>query len=125
MEKPMSIETNKAIVSRFYEQVYNRRNLGIIDEAVAEYIVNHNSKVRRLEDARLSIAALLARFPDLQVTLEDIIAEGDKVVLRGIDRFTHQPDGKPSSLTWIEIIRMENGKFVEAWIEADMRSFLE
>ena len=63
-------------------------------------------------------------FPDYHTTIEDIIAEGDKVVVRATDHFTDQRDGKQVALTWIEILRLENGKVVEAWAEADMSPIL-
>ena len=54
-----------------------------------------------------------------------MISEADKVVVRATDHFTHQPSGKHMELTWIEILRLENGKAVEAWSEADMTPVLD
>jgi len=123
----MSAETNKAIVRRFFEEVFNKRNLALVDEFVAPNYTNHNSPIQisGLEGAKRTITAELEAFPDLHTTIEDIIAEGDKVVVRCTDRFTHQPDGRKMSLSWIEILRLENGKAVEAWFEADTGPILE
>ncbi len=123
----MSTETNKAIVSRFFEEVFNKRNLALVEEFVAPNYTNHSSPIQISgpEGAKRTIAAELEAFPDLHTTIEDIIAEGDKVVVRCIDRFTHQPDGRQISLTWIEILRLENGKAIEAWFEGDITPMME
>ncbi len=122
----MSAETNKAIVRRLFEEVYNRRNLAAMDEFIAPDYVNHNAsfQVRGPEGAKRAAAAQFEAFPDLHTTIEDIIAEGDKVVVRATDHFTDQRDGKQVALTWIEILRLENGKVVEAWAESDMSPIL-
>lgn len=123
----MSTETNKAIVKRFFEEAYNNRNVAIADELIAPDFINHNASLqaRGPEGVKQTIVAQLNAFPDIHTTIEDVIAEGDKVVVRATDRFTRQPDGKQMMLTWIEIIRLENGKAVESWVEADLSSFLE
>jgi predicted ester cyclase len=122
----MSAETNKATVRRLFEEVFGRRNVAALDEFLAPGYVNHASiRVRGSEGAKRAVAAQFQAFPDLHTTIEDIIAEGDKVVVRATDHFTHQPDGKYVTLGWIEILRLENGKVVEAWAEADMSPILE
>jgi predicted ester cyclase len=122
----MSVETNKAIVRRLFEEVYNRRNVATRDEFIAPGFVNHNAsfQVCGPEGAKRAAAAQFDAFPDCHTTIEDIIAEGDKVVVRATDHFTDQRDGKQVALTWIEILRLENGKVVEAWAEADMSPIL-
>ena len=117
----MSAKDNKAIVRRFFEEVFNKRNLTLIDEFIAPNYTNHNSAIQisGLASARETIAAELRAFPDLRTTIEDIIAERDKVVVRCTDHFTRQSDGATVHLPWIEILRLENGRAVEAWFEAD------
>ncbi|HVP20901.1 MAG TPA: ester cyclase [Anaerolineaceae bacterium] len=119
----MSVKSNKARVSRFFDEVFNQRNVALVDELVSPNFVNHNAsiQVRGIEGVKRAVIAQLSAFPDIHTTIEDIIAEGDKVVARGRDHFTQQPDGRPVELTWIEILRLENGKLAEAWVEADMR----
>jgi predicted SnoaL-like aldol condensation-catalyzing enzyme len=121
----MSLEINKAIARRFFEEVYNQRNLAVLDEILSPEVINHNTGVRGLETARKFITANLVMFPDVQVTLEDLIAEGDKVVVRGTDHFTNPRTGKKTALTWIEIMRIEAGKVVEAWAEMDMSALAD
>ena len=122
----MSAETNKAIVRRLFEEVFNRKNVAALDEYIAADFVNHSAPfpVRGPEGAKRGAAAQLEAFPDLHTTIEDMIAEGDKVVVRAVDHFTRQPDGEQVALSWIEILRLENGKVVEAWAEADMSPIL-
>jgi predicted SnoaL-like aldol condensation-catalyzing enzyme len=119
----MPVESNKAIVCRFFEEVFNRRNISLVDELVLPTFINHNAsiQVRGVEGVKRGIMAQFALFPDIHTTIEDIIAEGDKVVVRARDLFTRPSDGKPIELTWIEILRLEDGKLAEAWVEADMR----
>lgn len=77
-----------------------------------------------------SVIAFRPAFPDLTTTIEDVIAEGDRVVVRGTDRSTHQgafmgrpATGRPVTSTWIEIFRMEAGRAVEGWLEFDVNVF--
>jgi predicted ester cyclase len=117
----MLVETNKAIVRRLFEEVYNRRNWQPWTTLLLRTF-NHNAsfQVRGPKTAKQAAAAQFDAFPDSHTTIEDIIAEGDKVVVRPTDHFTRQPDGKQVALTWMEILRLENGKVVEAWAEAGM-----
>ena len=122
----MSAKGNKTIVQRFFEGVFNNKNLSLIDEFIAPGYTNHSSSLKVLgpEGARQTISAELQAFPDLHTTIEDIIAEGDKVVVRCIDHFTRRSDGAMITLPWIEILRLEKGKAVESWFEADLTPIL-
>ena len=119
----MSVDYNKIIVRRFFEEVFIKRNISLVDELVSPNFINHNASIQVLgvEGVRRAAIAQLSGFPDIHTAIEDIIAEGEKVVVRGRDHFTQQPEGKPIELTWIEILRLEDGKLAEAWVEADMR----
>lgn len=120
----MTTKSNKAVVSRFFEEVFNKRNISLVDELVSPNFYNHNAsiQVRGIEGIKRGMQAQFEAFPDIHTVIEDLIAEGDKVVVRARDRFTQQRDGKAVELTWIEIIRLEDGKLAEAWVEADMSS---
>ena len=123
----MSEKTNKIIVNRFFEEVFNGRNLALIDDLISPAFTNHNAslKVQSAEGVKRAVAAQFAAFPDIHTTIEDMIVEGDKVVVRAKDSFTRQMDGKRVDLSWIEILRLEGGKIAEAWIEADMQAFAD
>jgi len=125
LEVNMSTETNKIMVRRFFEEVFNHRNLAVMDEILASDIVNHNTRVHGLENAKRLITSIIASYPDRHVTLDDFIAEGDKVCVRGTDQFTEPNGGKKVSIPWIEILRIEDGKAVEAWAVEDMSFFKE
>lgn len=120
----MTTKSNKKVVNRFFEEVFNKRNLELVDEFISPNFINHNSSmhVRGAEGVKRGCMAQFKAFPDIHTTIEDIIAEGNKVVVRARDRFTQQPERKQVELTWIEIIRLEDGKLAEAWVEADMSS---
>lgn len=117
----MPAEDNKQIVRRFFEDVFNKRKFDLIGEFIAPNYINHNSlsPVSGPEGVRRINEAEVQAFPDIQTVIEDIIAEGDKVVIRCTDHFTRSSDGISISLPWIEIIRLENGKAVEGWFVAD------
>jgi predicted ester cyclase len=87
----MSVEENKALLRRFFEEVYNKGNLAVADELVAEGYVSHNElDIQVLGPEGIKRAATMQRdaFPNLHTTIEDLIAEGNEVV-RGRDTGTH------------------------------------
>jgi len=78
------------------------------------------------------MSMLLTTFPDLHVSIEDVIGEGDRVVVRFTLRGTHQgelmgiaPTGKQVAMTGISIIRVANGKFLEEWANTDWLGLLQ
>ncbi len=121
-------EQNKAIARRSYEAL-NQRNMDEVYEAVDPNIVDHSAPPgtpQGVEGVRQWFAMLLGAFPDLRVTVEDIIAEGDRVVARVTAAGTHQgeflgvsPTGKQVTFTWIDILRFADRKVVEHWGEFD------
>jgi len=131
----MSTEDNKALVRRFYEEVINKKKTAAIDEFIDPNQVDHAAPPGipgGIEGAKQTITMYLAAFPDLHFTVEDMIAEGDKVVARITARGTHQgtfmsipPTGKQVTVTAIEIIRIAGSKFVEHWMELDALGLLQ
>lgn len=115
----MSVAANKSLACHFFEEVYNQRNLTVVEEFVAPHCVNYNNPISigspGPEGVRRTIVDALAGYPDLHISIEDVIAENDKVVLRETAYFTHPTENRPVKQAWIEIIRMEDGKAVEAW----------
>jgi steroid delta-isomerase-like uncharacterized protein len=121
---------NKALVRRYVEEVLNNKNLALIDELVAPAFIDHDSS---MPDAKgpagvKRLAAMVhTGFPDLHFTVEDMVAEGDKVVYRYTVRGTHQgdfmgiaPTGRQFVVTGIHIYRVGDGKFQEEWENWDM-----
>jgi len=131
----MTTETNKAIIRRIVEEIQNRDNLALIDELLAPNFVNH-TPAPGLPPDREGIKQLLsmfrAAFPDGSMTIEDMIAEGDKVVSRKTYRGTHQgeflgipPTGRHITIGLIDIMRLVDGKVVEHWNIGDDLSMLQ
>ena len=129
----MSTEENKANVRRGYEAV-NQRNLAVFDELLTPDIVLHNpsTTIQGLEAYKQFITMYITAFPDLHFTIEDMIAEGDTVVVRYTTRGTHQgnlmgipPTGKQVSGTGMFIDRIVNGKGVEQWFNTDDLGLLQ
>jgi steroid delta-isomerase-like uncharacterized protein len=125
-------EENKALARRSWEAP---DNLDIIDEVYAADLVWHDpdQEIRGHEEARQFVTMYKTAFPDMTVTVEDEIAEGDKVVSRWTIRGTHQGEteefgpatGKQIELEGITIIRIEGGKIVEEWNRYDNLSALQ
>jgi predicted ester cyclase len=127
----MSPEENKAKVRAFYEKAVNEGDLSAVDELVADGEVIHLSggAVGRNTPSSVKqwVVAVRAAFPDIYVTVEDFLADGDKLVNRVTYRGTHRgewidpvwgrvaPTGKQVSWMAIAINRFEGGKSVEAW----------
>jgi steroid delta-isomerase-like uncharacterized protein len=130
----MSIETNKAIVRRYFEQVINKKRYDLANEFVVDTVEFHGvgpSIIGRKAVAEF-FAMFGAAFPDWHTTIDDIVAEGDKVVVRTTSKGTHQGEfqglpatGKPLTQYTINIIRLTNGKIVEARLQTDMLSMLQ
>ena len=120
----MSTEDNKALVRRTYD-VINKRNLKAIDELVDPNYVGHIPAfppVQGIEGLQQVFSTYLTAFPDMTGTIEDLIAEGDKVAARLTFRGTHTgpmmgipPTGKQVRVSGIHIMRYANGKLVEHW----------
>ena len=131
----MSTDENKALVRRWFAET-DRGNDAIIDELCAPEYVDHSPPLPGMGDGSAAVrqanAVLRAAFPDTVHTVDDQIAEGDKVVtrLRGRATFTGeclgiQPNGKVVEITGISIHRIANGKLVEHWANFDSLSFMQ
>jgi steroid delta-isomerase-like uncharacterized protein len=131
---PETAEANKALVRRWFEET-DRGNLEIIDELLPEDYVDHNPPLPDLppgrEGVRRSVALLRPAFPDAVHTLEDQIAEGDKVMTRLTTRATftgeclgYQPTGKMVQVSGIAVHRVVDGRLVEHWAHMDMTGFM-
>ena len=130
----MTIEENKAIVLRWFSEL-DRGNLDIVDELIAEDYVDHNPALPNLppgrEGVRRYVRILKAAFPDAAHTIEDVIAEGDKVMTRVTARGTflgecigYQPNGNVIEISGIAVHRVAHGRLVEHWAHADLAGFM-
>ena len=129
----MSAEENKALARRAWETLAD--NPDVLDEVYAPDVVWHQPEgdIQGLEEAEQFVAMIKAAFPDMSTTVEDVIAEGEKVVTRVRFRGTHQgetedfgpPTGKQIEQEGITIHRFEDGKIVEEWNQYDNLSILQ
>jgi steroid delta-isomerase-like uncharacterized protein len=129
----MSTETNKAIVRRYIQKVIGEGRADLIEEFLAEGIELHGTGLATgLEAYEEWLNTLDTAFPDRQLTLDDVVAEGDSVVVRTTLEGTHQGEiegipatGIPVSQPSITIFRLANGKIVEGWFASDNLSMMQ
>ena len=114
----MSVEENKTLVRREQEELWN--NTGELEAAVELFAAG------QAEAAKQEAADFRRGFPDVVSTIEDLIAEGDKVVARWRSRATHRDEymgipqtGKEVEFTGISVYRIEGGKIAESWTVED------
>jgi len=129
----MSTEDNKALVHRFFEESFNQGKLALADDVFAPDFVHHfpDEDIDGPDGVKQMDKELRTAFPDWHISTDDVIAEGDKVVVRFTIDATHQgegfnipPTGKRVVYTGIDIFRIAGGKFVEQWTEVDALGLL-
>lgn len=116
-------ERNKAMVRRFVEEILNGRNLAAMDELFSLDFDNYDgdSCFSGHEGFKHFLGVLLQTFPDFQVTIEHLIAEGDLVVVHSTVRGTYRSDtvtaseGRKVEFKVIEILRLNEDRIVERW----------
>ncbi|MGH2538835.1 MAG: ester cyclase [Candidatus Promineifilaceae bacterium] len=127
-------EQNKMLVRRDVQEVWNRGNYVLVDQLVASDYVGHQprNEANGREGYKQFFVMLRAGFPDIHFTVDDQIAEGDKVVTRWTARATHKgqfqgipPTGKRGEVTGTTIYRVANGKIVEGWTNVDDLGMLQ
>jgi len=131
----MSTEQNKAAVRRYWEG-YNAHNLDVWDEVCTPNYINHDPGLpvpdADLQTTKQIIGEGQAVFPDIKSSEEDLIAEGDKVVVRRTFRGTHKGEfagvaasGKEVTFSGIFIARLTGGKIEEQWAIVDFLGLLQ
>ena len=125
----MDTADNRAIVTRFVEP-WRTGDLTAFDGTVGEAYVLHPDST--LDDLKEQVSKFRVGFPDLAITIEDSVAEGDKVAYRWTMRGTHQgdiegiaPTGRAVEFSGITIVRIENRRIVEDWFESGSASLEE
>jgi steroid delta-isomerase-like uncharacterized protein len=130
----MGVEENKAVVRR-YQEAYNRNDMEALKGLVAQDLISHNlipGLGSGLAGGVAAHRAVLRSFPDVQTTIEQLVAEGDTVVMRFTTRGTHrgrfgrlEPTGKTFSIDGVSIFRLADGKIVEHWGLMDQASLMQ
>jgi steroid delta-isomerase-like uncharacterized protein len=131
----MTTEENKAKQRRIWEEVFNKGDLSAVGELMANDYVYHGPmgmEYKGPEGFRQMVTMMRAAFPDLHITIEDMVAEGDKVVSYYTMTGTHKgeymgiaPTGKQVTMTGIVIVRWVGGKEVEAGGVGDILSMMQ
>jgi predicted ester cyclase len=124
---------NKAIVLRLIEEVMSNGHLAVADELVDPNFVLHlpgsQEPLRGTEGLKRVAESLRAGFPDLRMSVEDVICEGDKVAVRVKQEGTHtvfiRPTGRKVNVAAIAIFRIVEGKIVEEWLSSDRLGLLQ
>ena len=122
-------DENKALVHRFYEEVFNQKNIQAIDDICAPSMIDHSPMPGQepgLQGMKDSFTVFVGGFPDLKATVEAMVAEGDLVATRFTVTATHtgevmgaRPTGRPVTFHGIDILRISAGKVTEAWHQGD------
>jgi predicted ester cyclase len=136
-------EANKELVRRHFEEIFNRKNLEVCDEMMADDYVEHAAapfsesapgRVKGPEAMRQTADWLLAQFPDLHMTIEAMVAEGDTVAVRVVSEGTNlgplngvvPPTGRRFKASQSHWYRVEDGKLAEHWATGeDLPSMLQ
>ena len=130
----MSTEQNKALLRRWFSEFISKNDTSLADELIDPAYINHflGSSVSGPAAERQIMALFFSAFPDLQGSLEDTVAEGDKVATRIIWRGHNTgslmgmpPTGKYAEISSNNIFRIANGKIVENWPQVDMAGLMQ
>jgi steroid delta-isomerase-like uncharacterized protein len=132
----MSTETNKALIRRWIEEGWNAGNLAVVDTIYAPNVVQHDpsspAPVTSGEALKLYVGGFLTAFPDLRFTIDDLLAEGDKVFWRFTAQGSHNgplmnipPTGKRATVTGMVLFRVANEKVAEVWVNFDTLGMLQ
>ena len=132
----MATEQDKALIGRFVEELFNQGNMSLADEILAPDFVEHEQLPPGIPNGREGVKALTSMmrsaFPDFKATIQDILADGDKVVIRMTWSGTHKGEfmgnpatGKRMSIGVIDIIRVSRGKLVEHWGQMDAMGMMQ
>lgn len=134
-------DENKEVVRRYYEEAFNAGRTDLLDELIAENVVNHDpisdetltpEEARGFEGFVSHVEAAREAFPDATVTIEEMIAEDDRVFVRFTFEGTNEgsfagfePTGNRVTGSNMVLMRLEDGKIVERWEESDTLEFLQ
>jgi steroid delta-isomerase-like uncharacterized protein len=133
MEEGMS-EQNKTLARRWFEDLFSRGDLDAANEILSADFLDHlpREEERGIEELKRYVGIYRSAFPDIQDTVEEIVAEGDKVVVRWRSRGTHQgefmgvpPTGRDVTFTGMRLFRIAENKIAESWVNIDERGLQE
>jgi steroid delta-isomerase-like uncharacterized protein len=126
----MQLEQNKVVARRFIEEILGKGNFDLFPELTTREYIDHSlpSGVTPLQ----SLGAFRAGFPDIAVSVESLVGEGDIVVVRWVLQATHTGNffgipasGQPITLRGISMYRISGGKMAEGWVEYDQLGLMQ
>lgn len=130
----MSTDQNKAVYRRFLEQGFNQGRLDVVDEVLSPSYVNRDAppgSPAGPEGVKQIINTFRAAFPDLQITIEELVAEGDKVCARSTMRGTHRgvlfgvaPTGRAVAMAGLTMVTVVDGRLVESYVRNDVAGLM-
>lgn len=129
-------DDHKALIQRFFDEVFNQQSHTAADDVVAAEFVAHHPAFPdgiRGPGGLLQMTAMFhAGFPDLRYEVEDLVAEGDRVAVRWTATGTHRgtfmaipPTGRAMSITGMDLFRVADGRLAEAWVNSDFLGLLQ
>jgi steroid delta-isomerase-like uncharacterized protein len=131
----MSGQDNKTVVRRYYEEVFNQRRTGLIDQLAVEDYIEHDpfpGQGNGCADLQARVQAILGAFSPLQFRLEDLVAEVDRVAARWSQTGTHTgaflgipPTGRQFTITGIGIHQLRGSRMAEHWHVVDLYGLLQ
>jgi steroid delta-isomerase-like uncharacterized protein len=128
----MSIKENKALIRRIYELANQKKVDAFFEFLAPEYVEHWTDRNLSREEAIEADTMFFKALSDLTATIEDLVAEGDKVAIRVTWRGTHKgelmgmsPTGKKAEMTNAGIYRIANGKIAECWATIDSLRFMQ
>jgi predicted ester cyclase len=130
----MSTQENKTLVRRIFEEGINQNRPSVFDDLIAPSYVNYDLPAPSPgpEGFKMIMGLFRAAFPDMHVTLEEELAEGDRVMTRGYFTATHEGDfqgipatGKQIKVKYMDVWRVADGKLVENWVRLDQLGMMQ
>jgi steroid delta-isomerase-like uncharacterized protein len=129
-------DSNKNAVRRLFEEVWNKGNQQVADELFAYTYIHHDPSTpdhgRGAESEKKRVTQYRNAFPDIRLTIEDLIAEGEKVTARWSCHGTHKgelngiaPTGRQVTMSGVSIARFEKNKMVEGWVNWDALGLMQ
>ena len=124
-------EQNKTLARRFYDEILNSRKMDVADEILSPEYLDHSAAAPGLENFKSYLAMITSVFPDIKVTIEDLLADENKVAVRLTIHGTQlgpfrgfPPAGRQATWTGMDILHIFNGKIAERWSERDFLNML-
>ena len=131
----MAEQDNKALVRRYYEEVFNQRSVDLVDELAVEDYVEHDPFPGQGDgraDLRARVELILAAMRPLQFEIQELVAEGDRVVARWVQQGTQSgsfmgipPTGREYTMAGIDVHRLRDGRMAEHWHVVDLFGLLQ